>query len=132
MTQTLTDAATRCPASKIVAGGYRSVVPLLYDFSLSYYLPTARTSQGAAVTHAAITDLPQAVKEKIVGVVTYGDTRNAQDNGQIPNFPPEKVKVICNDGDLVCSGTLVLLPPHFDYIRRVDEGVEFLTEKIRG
>jgi len=87
-------------------------------------------SQGAALTHRAIEDRSQAVKDKIAGVVTYGDTQNAQDNGQIPNFPRDKVKVICNPGDLVCVGTLTVLTPHLLYTGRVDEAVDFLVEKI--
>jgi hypothetical protein len=55
------------------------------------------------------------VKAKIAGVVTYGDTQNQQDNGQIPNFPRDKVLVICNTGDLVCRGTLTIALPHCMY-----------------
>ncbi|QDS69670.1 hypothetical protein FKW77_009550 [Venturia effusa] len=94
MKDLLNSAASKCPNSAIVAGGY---------------------SQGAALVHRAIENLSSAVKDKIVGVVTYGDTRNTQDRGQIPNFPANKVKIICNDGDAVCAGTLTVLAPHFDY-----------------
>lgn len=87
-------------------------------------------SQGAALVHRAVENLAQSVKDKIVGVVTFGDTQNLQDNGQIPNFPASKVLVICNTGDLVCAGTLTILEPHLDYVRRVPEAVAFLTQKI--
>ncbi|GKT57549.1 cutinase precursor [Colletotrichum tofieldiae] len=109
MKRLLTDATGKCAKSKIVAGGY---------------------SQGAAVAHRAIENLPDATKSKILGVVTYGDTQNRQDNGQIPNFPKDKVKIICNDGDKVCDGTLEIQPAHLDYERRVPEALEFLTSKI--
>jgi cutinase len=89
-------------------------------------------SQGAALTHRAIEDLPQNVKDKIAGVVTYGDTQNQQDGGKIPNFPANKVLVICNTGDAVCRGTLTILAPHLDYVRRVPEAVAFLTQKVNG
>jgi len=89
-------------------------------------------SQGAAVAHGAIESLPSSVQDRIAGVVTYGDTQNAQDNGQIDNFPADKVKVICNNGDMVCVGTLVILAPHLDYRRRAGEGVDFLVEKINA
>lgn len=82
--------------------------------------------------HRAIENLAQSVKNKIAGVVTYGDTQNLQDGGQIRNFPKEKVLVICNIGDLVCQGTLTILAPHLDYVRRVPEAVAFLTGKVRG
>ncbi|KAE9991998.1 hypothetical protein EG327_010388, partial [Venturia inaequalis] len=103
------DAASKCPNSAIVAGGY---------------------SQGAALVHRAIENLSSSVKDKIVGVVTYGDTQNLQDGGQIPNFPRAKVLVICNTGDAVCAGTLTILAPHLDYVRRVPEAVSFLNGKL--
>ncbi|RDL40098.1 uncharacterized protein BP5553_00077 [Venustampulla echinocandica] len=104
-------AASKCPDSILVGGGY---------------------SQGAALTHRAIEDLPQNVKDKIAAAVTYGDTQNLQDRGQIPNFPKDKVLVICNVGDLVCSGTLTILAPHLDYVRKVPEAVAFFTKKIKA
>ena len=88
------------------------------------------TSQGAALVHRAIEGQSAAVKNKIVGVITYGDTQNLQDGGRIPNFPPEKTLIICNTGDAVCVGTLTILAPHLDYVRRVSEAVKFLVGKI--
>lgn len=89
-------------------------------------------SQGAALVHRAIEDLSDSVKAKIVGVVTYGDTQNTQDLGRIPNFPTNKLKIICNVGDAVCLGTLTILSPHLDYVRRVPEAVSFLTGKLKA
>ncbi|KAI3558344.1 cutinase [Colletotrichum abscissum] len=109
MKRLLTDATNKCDKSKVVAGGY---------------------SQGAATAHRAIENLPDAVKSKILGVVTYGDTQNQQDKGQIPNFPKDKLKLICNEGDKVCTGTLEITPAHLDYERHVPEAVDFLTGKI--
>jgi cutinase len=111
MASTLTDMATKCPDSVIVAGGY---------------------SQGAAVCHRSIEDLPENVKTQIAGVVLYGDTQKQQDKDQIPNFPKEKVSIICQPGDAVCRGTLAVLPAHLTYGIRADEGVEFLTTQIKG
>jgi cutinase len=110
MASTLTDMASACPDSVIVAGGY---------------------SQGAAVNHRAIEDLPTNVQEQIAGVILYGDTQKEQDNEQIPNFPKEKVKIICALGDAVCEGLLVVLPAHLTYGSDADEGAEFLAERIR-
>lgn len=84
------------------------------------------------MVHRAIENLPSTVKDRIVGVVTYGDTQNLQDKGQIPNFPADKVKIICNIGDAVCAGTLTILVPHLDYVRRVPEAVSFLTDKLKA
>ncbi|KAI9172124.1 putative cutinase 1 [Paramyrothecium foliicola] len=102
-------ANTECPDSKLVVGGY---------------------SQGAALTHRAVEDLPQAQKDQIIAAFTFGDTQNTQDNGQIPNFPPEKTNVICNPGDAVCRGTLTILPAHLDYTRRAAEQVDFISAQI--
>ncbi|KAF2745931.1 carbohydrate esterase family 5 protein [Sporormia fimetaria CBS 119925] len=111
MRNTLEDMARRCPNSVIVTGGY---------------------SQGAAVNHRAIEDLSQSVKDQIAGTVLYGDTQRQQDNGQIPNFPRDKVLIICNTGDAVCNGLLTVLPPHLTYGSRAAEGYNFLANKIRG
>ncbi len=32
----------------------------------------------------------------------------------------------------MCQGTLTILAPHLDYVRRVPEAVSFLTGKIRA
>ncbi|KXJ91039.1 cutinase [Microdochium bolleyi] len=111
MSNLLVKANADCPNSKIVVAGY---------------------SQGAALVHRAVEDQPQAIKEQIVAAVTYGDTQNLQDRGQIPNFPKEKTLVICNTGDLVCSGTLIIAAPHLTYGRRADEAVQFITQKVNA
>ena len=103
--------AQKCPDSIIVTSGY---------------------SQGAAVNHRAIEELDQTVQDRIAGVVLYGDTQKVQDKSQIPNFPKDKVKIICQPGDAVCMGTLLVLPAHLTYGVRANEGVEFLVSQIRG
>jgi cutinase len=84
------------------------------------------------MVHRVVEDLDASVQDQIAGVVTFGDTQNQQDNGQINNFPANKLKVICNDGDAVCRGTLTILPAHLDYTRRADEAVDFLVAKANG
>lgn len=111
MERLIAQANTDCPNSMLVVGGY---------------------SQGAALTHRAVEDLPQAQKDQIVAAFTFGDTQNQQDNGQIPNFPPEKTNVICNRGDAVCSGTLNILPPHLQYGARADEQAQFINSKLQA
>ncbi|KAI8226011.1 putative cutinase 1 [Colletotrichum sp. SAR 10_77] len=109
MKKLLNDAASKCPNAKLVAGGY---------------------SQGAAVAHRSIESLSDSTKNRILGVITYGDTQNTQDKGQIPKFPKDRVKIICNDADEVCKGTLEVEPSHLDYVKRVPEAVDFLIGKI--
>ncbi|EKD17368.1 cutinase precursor [Drepanopeziza brunnea f. sp. 'multigermtubi' MB_m1] len=101
MKNLLNGAASKCPTSILVAGGY---------------------SQGAALTHRAIENLSEDVKARIAGV----------DNGQIPNFPKDKLLIICNSGDAICQGILSILPAHLDYVRKAPEAVTFLTGKIKA
>jgi cutinase len=111
MRDLLTDVAAQCPDSVIVTGGY---------------------SQGAAVNHRAIENLPAEIQDQIAGVVLFGDTQNQQDNGQIPNFPREKVTIFCNRGDLVCSGQLVVTAAHLAYQGDTGPAAEFLAAQVRA
>ncbi|KAK6531870.1 hypothetical protein TWF694_003035 [Orbilia ellipsospora] len=111
MRSLLKDAASKCPKSIIVVGGY---------------------SQGAALVHRAVEKLDATTMAKIAGIITFGDAQNTQDHGRIPNFPTEKTKIICNEGDEICNGTLKVLRPHLDYTRRVPEAVDFLVNKIKA
>lgn len=80
--------------------------------------------------HGSIPGLSSDIKDMFAGVVPFGDTRNAQDNGQIPDFPPDKTEIICAPGDLVCNGTLTITPAHLTYASYVPQAVEFLVSKI--
>jgi cutinase len=111
MKNLFSQAATNCPNSVVVAGGY---------------------SQGAAITHEAIKGLPSATKNQIVGVALFGDTRNKQDHGQIDGYPQDDLLIICNPGDLVCDGTLIITPAHLGYAPRVPEAVAFLSQKTNA
>jgi cutinase len=102
-------ASTKCPNTKIVAGGY---------------------SQGAAVMVASVRRLSTAVQNKIAGVVLYGNTRNAQEGGKIPNFPAAKALTFCNLSDGVCGGGLVVTAGHLTYQVDVPEAVDYLEGRI--
>jgi cutinase len=108
-------ANSECPSAKIVAGGY---------------------SQGAAVMHNTIgltKSLSEAIKSKIVGVALFGDTRNQQDKGHIPNFPDERSKVWCNKDDGVCGGQLVVNAGHMSYDQKyIEEAAEWLAQRVNG
>jgi len=102
-------ANTKCPGSTVVAGGY---------------------SQGAAVMVASIRRLSSTIKNQIAGVVLYGNTRNAQENGKIPNFPTDRVETICALTDGVCYGTLTVTAGHLSYSDDVGDAVDFLSDRI--
>jgi cutinase len=104
-------AQTKCPQSAVVAGGY---------------------SQGTAVVGNALTELAgTATQEQVKGVVLFGYTKNAQNNGRIPNYPTDRTKVFCNTGDLVCTGSLIVAAPHFGYTAdSLGPAPEFLKSKI--
>lgn len=78
----------------------------------------------------SVRDLSATVQGQIAGVVLYGNTRNAQEGGKIPNFPPEKVLTICNVGDDVCYGTLIVTAAHLAYAMDVPQAVSFLEDRI--
>lgn len=102
-------ANTKCPNTKIVAGGY---------------------SQGSAVVTNSIQELDAGVVSKIKGVVMFGFTRNLQDRGRIPGYPTSQTKVYCATGDLVCSGTLIITAAHLTYGINASSAALFLASKV--
>jgi cutinase len=110
-------AATKCPNTIIIGGGY---------------------SQGAAITHRTVEKLPKNVQDKIAGITLYGDTQNKQDGGKIKNFPPERVKVFCNgygelkgkSSDGVCGGMLNVNGGHMSYGDSMKPGAAFLKARV--
>ncbi|KAF1922367.1 carbohydrate esterase family 5 protein [Didymella exigua CBS 183.55] len=103
-------ANSKCPNSKTVTGGY---------------------SQGSALIAAALTDVTAAVRNQAIGTVLFGYTQNKQNDGGIPNYPSDRLKVFCADGDLVCDGTLLITSAHFSYDDdAANAGPAFLESKI--
>lgn len=80
--------------------------------------------------HGSVSTLSSSVQNQISGVVLFGDTRNEQDGGQIPNFSTDKTKIYCAEGDKVCEGTLIITDAHFSYSEDVPDALEFLAGKI--
>lgn len=103
-------AATQCPDSTIVMGGY---------------------SQGSAVVDNAIQEMPAAQQAKVAGVVMWGFTRAEQDNLQIPGYPVDQTKIFCAQGDLVCNNTLTITAAHLSYGRNADESGAFLAQMAK-
>ncbi|KAG6076944.1 hypothetical protein E4U16_002499 [Claviceps sp. LM84 group G4] len=110
MDRLFTLAHTKCPTSSIFAGGY---------------------SQGAALAAAAVSNASPEIRNQIVATVLFGYTKNLQNGGQIPNYPPDRVKVFCNPGDMVCTGSLMITPAHLNYIPQAGGAApQFLESKV--
>jgi cutinase len=60
--------------------------------------------------------------------VLFGYTKNKQNNGGIPSYPSDRLKVFCASGDEVCTGTLTITPAHGSVA--ANEGPKFLISKI--
>lgn len=90
-------------------------------------------SQGAAVMHNVVSKLNGNLKSKVAGVALFGDTRNKQDGGHIPNFPSQKSRVWCNKNDGVCGGSLNVNAGHLSYSSsQINEAANWLAGLAKG
>lgn len=132
-TKLFQEAASKCPNTKIVAGGYRYVATSVHENHAGLGLTEVMVdSQGSAVVDNAIQKLDDDVKSRVKGAVLFGFTRNTQDHGQIPNYPKDQVKVFCAPGDMVCTGTLVVTAAHLTYGADAGQAASFLASKVQG
>lgn len=109
--QTMADlvsrASTQCPATKIVMSGY---------------------SQGGQLVHAAADKLgDSAALKQVAAVVIFGDPDNGDPVGTIA---ADKVQVICHDGDNICAGGVLILPPHLNYQIDAKAAADFIASKV--
>ncbi|KAI5778067.1 cutinase [Geopyxis carbonaria] len=110
MTALLTKMATQCPQARLVAGGY---------------------SQGSALAAAALQAVSADVKARVDATVFFGYTKNLQNSGGVPGYPSDKLKIFCNAGDLVCTGSLVITAAHLAYGPKVADAVQFIASKVQ-
>ncbi|ETS78165.1 hypothetical protein PFICI_10227 [Pestalotiopsis fici W106-1] len=111
MADLIANISSTCPDSQIVLSGY---------------------SQGAAMVHRATEQIDdETVLGQIAAAVTFGDTQKDQDDDQVPNVDTAKTLILCNDGDLVCDGTLIVTKAHLDYTGKVQQASDFVTGLIQ-
>jgi len=96
----------RCPNTKFVTSGY---------------------SQGAMVARICVAYSDEAVKSKVVGILTYGDPFNG---ATVKGFPSDKIKINCNPTDGVCKGDFSIGAGHLSY--STGAGVAWLKQISSG
>jgi len=79
---------------------------------------------------ASVSRLSTAVKNKIAGAVLYGNTRDAQTGGKIPDFDRAKSQTYCDFGDGVCLGTLIVTAAHLTYADDVLAAARYLESRV--
>jgi cutinase len=82
--------------------------------------------------HNAIPQLSPKVRESLTAGVLFGDTKNKQSGGKIPDWPEDKLRIYCAKDDGVCWGGLQVNAGHVSYLGSgdVDKATEYLEEKI--
>lgn len=84
------------------------------------------------MVHRSLEKISNAtVTSQIVAGVTFGDTQKQQDEDEIPGLDPAKTLILCNDGDEVCNGTLIITKSHLDYTGNVQQATDFITGLIQ-
>ncbi|KAK7462156.1 hypothetical protein VKT23_007758 [Stygiomarasmius scandens] len=106
MADDLTDAATNCPDAKIVSAGY---------------------SQGGQLVHNSAGNLSSTVLDRISAIVIFGDPDRDE---TISGVPPDRIDIICHDGDNICDGGILILPSHLDYQEDVPAAAEFIASWV--
>lgn len=81
----------------------------------------------------ALTESSSTIQNQVAGAVLFGYTKNQQNGARIPGFPEDKTRIFCNDGDAVCTGSLTILPAHFEYEGAASgPAPEFLIQRINA
>lgn len=84
-------------------------------------------SQGGQLVHNAANILGTANMAKVNSVVIFGDP----DNGQAVMGADGKTKVICHDGDNICTGGDLILAPHLTYSEDAGDAASFVIQQAR-
>ncbi|KAF5987503.1 cutinase [Fusarium bulbicola] len=83
------------------------------------FLPEGTTDasidEAKRLLQMAYDKCPKTAVNQVVGAALFGYTKNEQLGGRIPDYPTDRTKIFCLPTDLVCDGTLFILPAHFLY-----------------
>jgi len=78
--------------------------------------------------------LDPQVKNRIAGIVVFGDTYHVKDKGTIPGYAKDRFLAFCNTSDLVCHDASasfpVILPAHLTYSSDAPAAIKFFQQKI--
>ncbi|KAF5357980.1 hypothetical protein D9756_001208 [Leucocoprinus leucothites] len=106
MAADVTSAANSCPDTEIVMSGY---------------------SQGAQLVHLAAGQISSAVQNRVAAVVVFGDP----DNGDgFPGVLNGRSITFCADGDNICDGGDIILPPHLSYGANAGDAAAFVASHL--
>ncbi|RGP73999.1 cutinase [Fusarium sporotrichioides] len=106
MANLITQAASKCPSTKIVISGY---------------------SQGAQLVHNAAGMLSASVTNRVTAALTFGDPKRSEAFGTIPS---SRTRVICRSGDGICEGTIIVTPAHTQYQQDAPAAAEWIAARV--
>lgn len=75
--------------------------------------------------HNAAAALPAATMQQVSSVVIFGDPDNPD---AVAGADAAKTKVFCADGDAICAGQALVLPPHLSYGGNAGEAAQFVVQ----
>ncbi|KAH7408948.1 cutinase [Cadophora sp. MPI-SDFR-AT-0126] len=102
---TINQASTQCPNTKIVVGGY---------------------SQGGQILHNAAEKLTAAVTAKIAAAVLFGDPDYPDTPGSVP---ASKTLQLCHQGDIICRG-IGGADAHLTYPSDAPQAAAFVVARV--
>ncbi|ETN38791.1 uncharacterized protein HMPREF1541_06829 [Cyphellophora europaea CBS 101466] len=100
-------AASKCPATQIVVGGY---------------------SQGAQLVHKGMRQVSADVASRVAAVALFGDP----DNGQpVQGVSSDDVITFCHEDDLICKGAPIVLAAHLSYALDGPSAARFVAQRVQ-
>jgi cutinase len=112
MLNSVSSTANSCPDTKIVMSGYRQASFTFYFLEIFFIDVVSNYSQGAQLIHLAAANLSTEDQNHVAAVVTFGDPYRDQ---VLPGDLESRRDTFCAEGDLICEGKPIVLPPHFSY-----------------